>query len=135
MLEYSCAVLNDGLFPLELRDAIHEGDGKRMARCWEVMLLYFTYGKLSKYPLEAVHLQAALNGCISPCLREELLWYRFVNSRGGAGKNIPSDVFMEHLNRTLKDYLKGLGENISDSTILQTGKSLRGLINEYDCLL
>ena len=129
VLEYSCAILNDGLFLLELRDAIHEGDGERLARCWRVMLLYFTYADRSKYALEAVHLQAALNGAVSPCLREELLWCRFVNSQGGAGKNIPSDLFMEHLNRTLKDYLKGLGANISDSTVLQTGKSLRGLMD------
>ena len=131
MLEYSCAVLNDGLFFLELRDAIHEGDGERLERCWKVMLLHFTYyGERSKYALEAIHLLAALNGCASPCLREELFWCRFVNSQGGAGKNnIPSDLFMEHLNRTLKDYLKGLGSNISDSTILQTGKSLRGLMD------
>ena len=28
MLEYACAVLNDGLLMLEFRDAIHEGDGE-----------------------------------------------------------------------------------------------------------
>ena len=128
VLEYACAVLNDGLFLLEFRDAIHEGDGERIARCWKVMLLYFSYGNRSKYALEAVHLQAALNGCVSPCIREELLWCRVVNTHGGVGRNIPSDLFMEHLNRTLKDYLKGLGANISDNTILQTGKSLRGLM-------
>lgn len=96
VLEYACAVLNDGLFILELRDAIHEGDGERIARCWKVMLLYFFYGKRSKYALEAVHFQAALNACVSPCLRQELLWCRVVNTHGGAGKNIPSDLFMEH---------------------------------------
>ena len=48
---------------------------------------------------------------------------------GRSWEKIPSDLFMEHLNRTLKDYLKGLGANISDSTILQTGKSLRGLMD------
>ena len=128
VLEYSCAVLNDGLLMLEFRDAIHEGDGERIARCWKVMLLYFFYGKRSKYAIEAVHLHAALNGSLSLCLREELLWSRVVNTRGGAGMNIPSDLYMEHLNRTLKDYLKGLGANVSDSTILQAGKSLRGLM-------
>ena len=45
VLEHSCAVLNDGLFFLELRDAIHEGDGERLERCWKVMLLYFTYAE------------------------------------------------------------------------------------------
>lgn len=94
----------------------------------KVILLYFSYGKRSKYVLEAIHLQAALNSCVSPCLRAELLWCRVTNTCGGAGRNIPSDLFMEHLNMTLKDYLKGLGANISDSTIVQTGKSLCGLM-------
>ena len=128
VLEYACAVLNDGLFLLEFRDAIHEGDGERIARCWKAMLLYFSFGKRSKYALEAVHLQAALNACVSPALRQEILWCRVVNTQGGAGRNIPTDLFMEHLNRTLKDCLKGLGANISDATILQTSKSLRGLM-------
>ena len=57
VLEYACAVLNYGLFLLEFRDAIHEGDGERIARCWKAMLLYFSFGKRSKYALEAVHLQ------------------------------------------------------------------------------
>ena len=96
------------------------------------MLLYFSYGKRSKYALEAVHLQAKLNSCVSPCVREELLWCRVVNTHGGAGRNIPSDLFMEHLNRTLKDYLAGLGANISDATILQTGKSLHGIMEYFD---
>ena len=106
------------------------GDGECLERCWKVMLLYFTYGERSKYVLEAIHLLAALNGYASPCLWEELLWYRFIYSQVGAGKNIPSELFMEHLNRTLKDYLKGLGSNIiSHGTILQTGKSLCGLVD------
>lgn len=35
---------------------------------------------------------------------------------------------MEHLNRTLKDYLLGLGANISESTIIQISRSLRKLM-------
>ena len=45
-------------------------------RCWKAMLLYFTNGEQSKYPLEAVYLLAALNGCAS-C--EELLSCCFAN--------------------------------------------------------
>ena len=34
VLNYSSAVLNDGLLMLELRDDIREGDGPRIIRCW-----------------------------------------------------------------------------------------------------
>lgn len=97
--------------------------------CWKAMLMYFMYGGRSKYALEAVYLQAAINAWVFPCLHEELLWYRFLNTTGGAGKNIASDLFMKHLNKTLKDYLKGLGANISEDTIVQTSKSLRGVMD------
>jgi len=43
IFEYGCGVLNDGLAFLEFRDAIHEGDGERIARCWKVMLLYTVF--------------------------------------------------------------------------------------------
>ena len=35
---------------------------------------------------------------------------------------------MQHLNRTLKDYLLGLCSNVSQATIIQTSKSLRNLM-------
>ena len=41
VLAYACAVLSDGMFMLEFRDAIREGDGRRVLRCWTVMMLYF----------------------------------------------------------------------------------------------
>ena len=34
VLNYSSAILNDGLLMLELRDAIREGDGPRIIQCW-----------------------------------------------------------------------------------------------------
>lgn len=41
---------------------------------------------------------------------------------------MPVDLYMEHLNHTLKDYMKGLGANISEATVIQTSKSLRNLM-------
>ena len=63
-----------------------------------------------KYTLEAIHLQAAISATVSPCLRHELMWCRVINTQGGLGKNLPTDLYMEHLNRTLKDYLKDLDQ-------------------------
>lgn len=129
VFNYSSAVLNDGLLLLELRDAIREGDGIRVLRCWKFMLLYWRYGNHTKYCLEAFHLLASVNATATPRIAHEIIWCRFVNSRGGSGKNIPVDLFMEHLNRTVKDYLLGLGANISEKSIIQTSKSLRSLMD------
>ncbi len=124
LVEYSCAVLSDCLLLLELRDGIHEGDGKRLDRCWKLMLLYFFFSGHRKYALEALKLQAAINATVSERLAQEMLHSRFINTQGGEGKNIPTDLYMEHLNRTLKDHLSGLGANI----IVQTAESLKSLL-------
>ena len=128
VFNYGSAILNDGLLLLELRDAIHEGDGPRVVRCWKFMLLHWRHAKHTKYSLEALHLIAGINATATERIAHELTWCRFINTRGVPGGNIPIDLFMEHLNRTLKDYLLGLGANVSEATIVQTSKSLRNLM-------
>ena len=129
VFNYASAVLNDGLILLELRDAIHEGDGPRIFRCWKLMLLYWWHAGHTKYAHEAVHFIGAVKATASPRIAQELLWCRTVNTCGGAGSNIPVDLFLEFLNRTLKDYLNGIGSNVSESTIVQASKSLKCLLN------
>ena len=105
VFNYASAVLNDGLLLFELRDGIHEGNGERVIRCWKLMLLYWRYGGHTKYALEAVHLLGAVHATSTARVAHELTWCRSINKRGGAGNNLSVDLYMEHLNRTLKDYL------------------------------
>ena len=60
VLNYASAVLNDGLLLLEVRDAIHEGDGPRLLRCWKLMMMYWRHGGHTKYALETLHLLGAI---------------------------------------------------------------------------
>ena len=121
---YASAVLNDGLL-MEFRDAIHEGDGPRILRCWKFMLLYWRHTGHTKYAHEAIQLiLCATHGAASERIVKELVWCRTVNPRGGgAGNNIPADLYLEHLNRTLKDCLHSVGPNISIQSIVQSSKS------------
>lgn len=128
VFNYSSTVLNDGLLLLKFRDAVHFGGGPRVIRCWKFMLLHWRYAKHTKYSLEALHLLAAVNATATERIAHELIWCGFINTRGVPGGNMPIDLYMEHLNRTLKDYLKGLGANVSEATIIQTSKSLRSLM-------
>ena len=50
---YASAVLNDGLLLLEFKDAIREGDGRRIIRVWKVLMLYFHYARHKNYKHEA----------------------------------------------------------------------------------
>ena len=121
---FTTTILNDGLLLLELWDAMHEGDGPQVLHCW--MFCCSTSNMEGR--LETQHLFRAVNAIATPRVASELIWYRLVNSGGGAGNNLPVDLYMEHLNRTLKDYLHGLGANLSKPTIIKTSKSLRSLL-------
>ena len=76
LFHYACAVLNDGLLLLEFRDAIHEGDGERIVRCWKLLMLYFRVAGHTKYVLEAFTFLAMVNGVASrhPHIIREFLW-------------------------------------------------------------
>ena len=63
------------------------------------------------------------------------MWSRFINTRGGKGNNIPCDLHMEHLNRVLKDGIKGLGANKTERAITRLGKcidSIDQVLTNYD---
>lgn len=135
VFNYASAVLNDGLLLLEFRDAIHEGDGLRIMRCWKFLLLYFRFAGHTKYAQEALNMQLLLNGSASPRVANQLCWGRVVSTRGGKGHNLPIDLHMEHLNRCVKDYIVGLGANVKEETIIQISKSLKGVLsvcNNFD---
>ena len=93
------------------------------------MLLHWQHARHTKYSLETLHLIAGIHSTTSEQIAHELIWCRFINARGVPGGNIPVDLFMEHLNRILKDYLMGLGANVSEATIVHTSKSLHNLMD------
>ena len=127
--------MNDGLLLFEFRDAIHEGNHERIIRFWKFLLLYFHSAGHTKYAVEALTLMAMLNGLVSERLKQQIMWGRVVNTRGGLGHNIPIDLQMEHLNRTLKNMVLGIGTNITESTIVNASRSLNGIVamcNSFD---
>lgn len=49
---------------------------------------------------------------------------RFINSMGKKGGNIPLDLFMEHLNLLLKRLGKGMGGNMTNSSMQRAAQSI-----------
>lgn len=66
---YACILCHYGALVMEFRDAWAKGD--------------------------TVLLQA--NASLSPNLAHQVMWHRFVNTKGGMGKNIPCDLYNEHV--------------------------------------
>lgn len=109
MFNYQCNLLDHGLLYLNFNDAVAEGDGDRIIRCWKFLLLHFYHDSGStKYALEALYLQLQQQALLSQRQAYRQRWNRSVNNRGGSGKNVPIDLEIEHDNNNIQSK-KGKG--------------------------
>ena len=134
---YACKLLSIGLFYREYCDGIREGDGLRVLRCWRYLFLIFRATGRKNYAFEAFNMLVLYQFILSPRQSCQLLWSRFVNVHGVQGKNIPADLFMEHLNRLCKNAVENLGANKTEKAIQRVGKVigvLETVISNYDNL-
>ena len=111
----------------EFRDAWKEGDADRVFRCWRLMLPHFKSSGRSKYSLEALRLQFQVRAVLSPQLAHQVLWDRFVNTHGGAGRNIPCDLYNEHMVRLVKGVITSMGANLTEKALQRAARSVSTL--------
>lgn len=71
---------------------------------------------------EAFILLAQLKFLFTPKMVAQLKWSSTINTHGRHGKNISCDLHMEHLNRSYKSAIVGLGANVTDKAVLCIGK-------------
>ena len=129
VLEYSRLVLSLGLLYMEFCDGIKEGDGMRILRCWRFMMLFFQSTNRKNYAIEAFTLLSQYHFLYSKRQAQQLLWGRFVNTHGLPARNIPCDLYMEHLNRVCKDAVNGLRANKTPEALVKVGKVV-GVLDE-----
>ena len=123
-MEYGRNLLSIGLFYLELSDAIKEGDGERVLRCWLYLLPIFKGCCRKNYSVEVLNMLCQFHYDLPPRLSQKLIWNRFVSTHSLPGRNIPEDLHQEHLNRVVKDFIRGLGANKTEDAIMRIGKAL-----------
>ena len=109
-----CLIINPPFFGLLVKhfyDAISEGDGLHVLRCWKFMLLYLKEdgARSRKYSLEALYLQCQVNALLTHCAAHRLVWNRFLKTKYGTGGNIPLDLALEHFNKLVKVLIRNLG--------------------------
>lgn len=124
VMQYSTQVLRLGLFYQEFSDAIKEGDGDRVLKCWRYLLPIFCYSGRKNYSVESLNMLCQYHHGLPARQAQQLIWSRFVNVHGLPGKNIPADLHQEHLNRLLKEAVHGLGSNKTEQAITRIGKAL-----------
>ena len=121
---YARVLCHYGALILEFRDAVSEGDGERVYRCWRVMLPHFLASRRTKYSLEALRLQFQVKALLPPYLAHQVLWHRFVNTRGGPGRNIQCDLHNEHINKLIKGTIVSMGANLTEKSLQRAARSV-----------
>ena len=71
--QYSRNLLSIGCFYLEFQDAIREGDGKRVLRCWRYLLPIFHNSGHKNYAIEAFNLLCQYHYLLPAKQAEQLL--------------------------------------------------------------
>ena len=130
--EYASKVLGLGLLYEEFVDAIREGDGSRVLRCWKFLFLIFKENGRTNYSIEAFTFLAQHAFLLSPRQSQQLLQSRFINVHGLPGRNVSCDLHMEHLNRLLKTCIATLGPNKTPAAIVRLGKCIAPLSTTLD---
>lgn len=133
IFNYASNLLGIGLFYWEFCDAIREGDGNRVLRCWRYMLPMFINTGRKNYSLEALNMLMQHDISLPPRQATQLLYSRFINTQGLPGRNIPADLHMEHLNRIVKDSVRDLGSNKTQSAIQRVGRALGTIVPVIEC--
>ena len=93
----------------------------------EVILPYFQAAGHTKYSLAALNIQLQTNVTLSPNGAHQVMWHRFVNSKGGMGNNIPCDLYNEHINRLVKYIIQNMGPNLTEASLQQAACSVSTL--------
>ena len=132
---YNTQLMSIGLFFVEYSDAIKEGDGSRVLRCWRYLVPIYKSSGRKNYSIEAFNLLCQHHHGLPPKQAAQLIWSRFINVHGLPGRNIPGDLHQEHLNRVIKDAIGRLGSNKTDKAITLAGKvlgTLSPLMDQFD---
>ena len=109
------------------RDAVKEGDGKRMAQIHKDFLLYIkTDRSFNAYAIEIMVNIAQNEVLLSEQKAHRAIWSQTVNWKGGKGKNIEADLMQENRNNDHKTGIKMMGANKTKKAVERLTKAAGG---------
>ena len=126
---YHNARLQFGMLFMNIVDAIREGDGFRLTRCYKLVILFAYKFKHTKYAYALLLLFVQTGAVLSEEESFCLIMNRFVNVNDKIGRNNPLDLHMEHLNLLPKRLFKGMGSNITTKSLQRAARSVVSINN------
>ncbi|XP_076078863.1 uncharacterized protein LOC143048879 [Mytilus galloprovincialis] len=122
---YAQMMLELGLLFKDLMDMIKLPERTRGIRLLKVAMLYFkSHKNLSKYALDILRFLVHQLILLSEKEANEEFYGLFVNTNGHFNGHIPADLAMEHLVKKVKDHLKHMFSNKTESNIMNRTKAL-----------
>uniref|UniRef100_A0A1X7UEB4 DUF6589 domain-containing protein n=1 Tax=Amphimedon queenslandica TaxID=400682 RepID=A0A1X7UEB4_AMPQE len=115
---YAVQILSQGLLYMEFSDALREWDGYRILRCWRYLMLVFWSRQRKNYCIEGQNLLGQFHFYLNERQSHQLIWSRCINIHGLPGRNVPCDLFLEHLNKICKQAKVTLGSNFSENALV-----------------
>ena len=105
---------------LHMEDTTKEGDLDRLVANLKFnTALFYSHSKRSHYFSDCLDFILKTQYLLSPQESLRVLEGAFINPSGRPGRNIESDLKVEHTVRTRKDLIRGLGANKSERAILR----------------
>ncbi|XP_061179502.1 uncharacterized protein LOC133188137 [Saccostrea echinata] len=124
LFNYMHYFLQHYLLMIFMKDAIYEGDIFRVNISLKLMMPYFyDHSNLSKCLVECIDYILKTEILLSPKLSLEVRTSSFVNPKGGIGNNKPSDMQKENQVKELKELIKGLRSNKTETAIVNLCKA------------
>ncbi|XP_023286175.1 uncharacterized protein LOC111672837 isoform X1 [Seriola lalandi dorsalis] len=95
LLNYTRAVVWEGLYHMARRDAIQEGDGDAMMDFWKMDLVLLWTRDHQQLFNSSHHILTGMEGFYPERVRQDMKWNRVLNLQGTAGGNISLDLLTE----------------------------------------
>lgn len=111
------------LLRLEHDDALHMGDGERIMRVNNYLMLLYKASKCPKYAYGMLEAQAQVKALLPPRLAYKIMWNRTVNHRGEVNSNFPVDLDIEHNNGYFKEEVRTYRGDFTDRTLKRVSRS------------
>ena len=126
--EYSICLLRYYFLFIDIKDAVREGDGERIATLHKELLQHFKSDSgFNAYAIEMLVSIVQIEVFLSESEAHRCKSASTVNWKGGSGNNIEADLLQENINRDLKNYIKGMGANKTNKAIERLSKAIGGL--------
>jgi hypothetical protein len=126
--EYSLCLLRYYFLFIDIKDAVREGDGERIATLHKELLHHFKSDSgYNAYAIEMLTSIVQIEVFLSEKEACKCKWASTANWKGGVGNNIEADLLQENVNRDFKKAIKGMGANKTDKAIARMSRAAGGL--------